>query len=112
MTTPSVSVRPAAAGDAAAIRDIYAPIVCETTISFESRPPDTAEIARRMTAGQLRMPWLVAQVPQASAATPTPLRTAADRHTAGRWRLPFTSLPSRGGAARARPYQCLRADLR
>ncbi len=61
MATLSVSVRPAVAGDAEAIRDIYAPIVAETTISFEAEPPDTAQIRGRMTAGPVRLPWLVAE---------------------------------------------------
>jgi phosphinothricin acetyltransferase len=61
MTTASVLVRPATADDAEAISDIYAPIVRETTISFEAEPPAAAEIDRRMTAGPVRLPWLVAE---------------------------------------------------
>jgi phosphinothricin acetyltransferase len=56
-----VSVRAATAADAAAICAIYAPVVRDTVISFEAEPPDTAEIRRRMTVAQVRLPWLVAQ---------------------------------------------------
>jgi L-amino acid N-acyltransferase YncA len=56
-----VSTRPADAGDAAAIRDIYVPIVTDTVISFEAEPPDADEIGRRMTAAPVRLPWLVAE---------------------------------------------------
>jgi L-amino acid N-acyltransferase YncA len=113
MTTPSVSVRPAAAGDAAAIRDIYAPIVCETTISFESRPPDTAEIASRMTAGPLRMPWLVAQAPQGIVGYA--YATAYRGRQAYRWSVETSvyvaAFARRRGTGQAL-YQCLLADLR
>jgi L-amino acid N-acyltransferase YncA len=61
MTALRVSVRPATADDAAAIADIYAPIVRETTISFEAEPPAAAEIGRRMTADPVPLPWLVAE---------------------------------------------------
>jgi phosphinothricin acetyltransferase len=56
-----INVRPARPDDARAIAAIYAPYVTDGVISFEADPPDTAEMARRMTAGGDRYPWLVAE---------------------------------------------------
>jgi len=64
MAVGNVRVRPATPGDTAAIRDIYAPIVRDTTISFEADPPGADEILRRMRAGIVPLPWLVAETPQ------------------------------------------------
>jgi L-amino acid N-acyltransferase YncA len=58
----STSIRLATAGDAAEIAAIYAPIVRDTTISFEIAPPDASEIARRMEANRDFYPWLVCEV--------------------------------------------------
>lgn len=58
---PDVVLRPATPADAAAIQAIYAPIVRETPISFETEPPDVAEIERRITATLPRYPYLVAE---------------------------------------------------
>lgn len=46
--------------DAAACAAIYAPFVRHTPVSFEERPPDTRELARRMREIAQRYPWLVA----------------------------------------------------
>lgn len=54
-------IRPAQPGDAAAIADIYAPYVTDTAISFETTPPDAAEMTRRLTACLETHPWLVAE---------------------------------------------------
>ncbi|MEA3033142.1 MAG: hypothetical protein QOH86_1158 [Sphingomonadales bacterium] len=51
-------IRAASAEDAAAIAEIYRPYVAESYISFETEPPDAAEIARRMAAGDDLYPWL------------------------------------------------------
>ncbi len=53
-------IRPVAAGDAAAIADIYRPIVEDTIISFEETPPDASEIARRIAYITEHYPYLVA----------------------------------------------------
>jgi L-amino acid N-acyltransferase YncA len=45
--------------DAAAVRDIYAPIVSESATSFEVLPPDVSEMQRRIQELQGRYPWLV-----------------------------------------------------
>ena len=46
--------------DAAQVAAIYEPIVRDTAISFESRPPSDAEMARRIETVLARAPWLVA----------------------------------------------------
>jgi len=51
-----VTVREAAAGDAAACAAIYAPYVTGTPVSFEEAPPSEAEMAERIAAAIL---WLV-----------------------------------------------------
>ena len=59
-TTGSLVIGPAAAEDGAAVAAIYAPYVRDTTISFETEPPDAAEMARRIASIGERFPWLVA----------------------------------------------------
>lgn len=53
------TLRLATPHDAAAIAAIYAPICLGTAISFETEPPDAAEMARRMAAVLPHLPWLV-----------------------------------------------------
>jgi L-amino acid N-acyltransferase YncA len=53
-------IRPATTADAAAIAAVYRPYVTDSVISFETEPPDGAEMARRMAAPPL-LPWLVAE---------------------------------------------------
>ncbi|MEO5743212.1 MAG: N-acetyltransferase family protein [Terracoccus sp.] len=52
-------VRDATAADAAACAAIYAPYVTDTTISFETQPPDAAELGRRIEVAQARHAFLV-----------------------------------------------------
>jgi len=52
-------IRLATDDDAAAVADIYGPIVEGTAISFESEPPDAAEISRRIRDTLVAYPWLV-----------------------------------------------------
>lgn len=55
-------IRLAAQGDAAAIATIYAPYVTDTSVSFEEKAPDAAEMAKRMAGdGRGLHPWLVAE---------------------------------------------------
>jgi L-amino acid N-acyltransferase YncA len=56
-----VSIRPALAGDIAAITRIYAHAVAHGTASFELEPPDEAEMARRYRTLAGRFPYLVAE---------------------------------------------------
>ncbi|MBD2411404.1 N-acetyltransferase [Nostoc calcicola FACHB-3891] len=42
--------------------EIYAPIVQETTISFELEPPSKTEFQNRIKSYQQQMPWLVCEI--------------------------------------------------
>lgn len=55
-----MKVRPATADDAAAIAAIYSHYVTETAVSFETEPPDEAEMRARMEACGALYPWLAA----------------------------------------------------
>lgn len=57
--TRSLSIRPATPTDAAAIREVYAPYVRETSISFEAEVPTIAEIEQRLRNTLAYYPWLV-----------------------------------------------------
>jgi L-amino acid N-acyltransferase YncA len=52
-------IRTATTDDAAAVAAIYAPIVRDTTISFELQPPTVDEMRTRIEATLSRLPWLV-----------------------------------------------------
>ena len=52
-------VRAADLRDAEGICAIYAPIVRDTSISFETEPPTLGEIARRIREALIERPWLV-----------------------------------------------------
>ena len=45
-----MTIRLAGPEDAAAIAAIYAPYVTDSTVSFETEPPDAAEIGERIRA--------------------------------------------------------------
>ncbi len=55
------AIRLADADDASQIAAIYAPIVRETVISFETEPPDDEEMANRIRKTLPRYPWLVCE---------------------------------------------------
>ncbi len=55
-----IQVRPASVSDAAAIQEIYAPIVAETAISFEDEPPGVQEMAARIASTLQSYPYLAA----------------------------------------------------
>jgi L-amino acid N-acyltransferase YncA len=55
-----VKIRAATADDAEAIAAIYAPVVRDTTISFEWEPPSTAQMRARIEKTIATHPWLVA----------------------------------------------------
>jgi L-amino acid N-acyltransferase YncA len=54
-------IRTARGGDAGAFAEIYAPIVRDTFISFETEPPDAEEMARRIAGTLPTHPWLTAE---------------------------------------------------
>ena len=60
-TGPKLTIRPASAEDAGAVQAIYAPIVADTSISFEYEPPSVDEMALRIQRTLERLPWLVAE---------------------------------------------------
>jgi phosphinothricin acetyltransferase len=55
-----VTLRVASVEDAEPISAIYAPIVRDTAISFETEPPSAGAMAERIEITQQRYPWLVA----------------------------------------------------
>ena len=55
----AVCIRPATEADARQMLDIYAPVVRETTISFEHEPPSLEEFRGRVRTVTEMMPWLV-----------------------------------------------------
>lgn len=59
-----MKLRAATPADAAALCAIYAPYVADSHISFETVPPDEAEMRRRIGAGGDLYPWLVAEEEQ------------------------------------------------
>lgn len=61
MKEDAPTIRAASADDAAACLAIYAPIVRQTSISFELEPPSLEEFAGRITQARERHEWLVAE---------------------------------------------------
>jgi L-amino acid N-acyltransferase YncA len=55
-------IRLAAESDAAAIAELYRPIVETTSITFELEPPDEEEMSRRVRDTLLLHPWLVCEL--------------------------------------------------
>jgi phosphinothricin acetyltransferase len=55
----TATIRRAEPADADRVQAIYAPIVSETAISFETTAPDVPEMQRRIEAQAERYPWLV-----------------------------------------------------
>lgn len=100
-------IRRARPGDAAAVAAIYAPYVRDTAVSFETEPPDAAEMAARI---EHALSWLVAEVDGVvrGYAYAGPHRSRA----AYRWSVDvsvYVDLP-RSGLGRAL-YERLLADL-
>ncbi len=56
----ALTIRVATADDAAGVHAIYAPLVRDTAISFETEPPTVDEMRARILATLPRFPWLVA----------------------------------------------------
>lgn len=56
------TIRLADENDASQMLEIYAPIVQETTISFELEPPSKTEFQNRIKSYQQQMPWLVCEI--------------------------------------------------
>ena len=73
------TIRLATEADAEGMLEIYAPVVLDTEISFEERPPSVEEFRGRIGAVLERMPWLVCVAGEdiAGYAYATPFRTRA-----------------------------------
>jgi L-amino acid N-acyltransferase YncA len=56
-----LKIRTATPEDGAAVAAIYAPIVAQTSISFETEPPDAQEMRSRIEKTLASLPWLVAE---------------------------------------------------
>ena len=56
-----IQIRVARESDAAALRDIYAPYVERTAVSFEYEAPDVATFLERIRRVQEKYPYLVAE---------------------------------------------------
>jgi hypothetical protein len=57
----TATIRLATPHDAAGVQAIYAPVVRETAISFELKPPTVGEMEKRIAEMVARMPWLVCE---------------------------------------------------
>jgi len=56
-----MNIRTATLADAEVVAAIYGPVVRHTTISFETEPPDAAEMRARIEKTLASLPWLVAE---------------------------------------------------
>jgi len=56
------AIRDATVADAAALLDVYAPLVHHTAVSFEIDPPTVADFAGRIERAVARHAWLVAEI--------------------------------------------------
>jgi phosphinothricin acetyltransferase len=56
-----MKIRTATPEDSAAAAAIYGPVVQHTAISFETEPPDAAEMRARIEKTLVSLPWLVAE---------------------------------------------------
>ena len=104
-------LRAATADDAGAIAELYAPYVRDTSISFETEPPDAGEVRARMLA-EPRLPWLVAtrgeQVTGYAYASPHRSRAAY------RWSVEvsvYLAPAEQGRGTARRLYEALFAEL-
>ena len=58
----SAVIRLASPSDAAAVHEIYSPIVRDTHISFEQTVPDVGQLAERIGRTLAQYPWLVCEI--------------------------------------------------
>ena len=57
----TLTIRPVTVGDAPVLREIYAPYVETTVVSFEEAVPSVAEMSDRIVRTSAVYPWLVAE---------------------------------------------------
>src|SRR5258708_27318207 len=109
----NINLRPAERHDSEAIAAIYAPIVRDTFISFETEPPSASIMAERIEATQRRYPWLVATMDDA--VTGYAYGSALRPRAAYQWSVQVTAYvaeSSRGTGVGRRLYGSLLAMLR
>ena len=63
MAATAVLIREARPDDARALRDVYAPFVERTAVTFETEVPAVDDFAARVAKAQTNWSWLVAEVP-------------------------------------------------
>src|SRR5690606_38225367 len=56
------TIRPATVADAAGCREVYAPYVRDTTVTFEAEVPPVKEFEQRISRALERFDWLVAEL--------------------------------------------------
>lgn len=56
------TIRPATVADAAGCREVYAPYVRDTTVTFEAEVPPVEEFEQRISRALERFDWLVAEL--------------------------------------------------
>lgn len=113
MVAPKIGLRPAEPRDADAIAAIYAPIVRDTFISFETEPPSASVMAERIAATERRYPWLVATM--GGAVTGYAYGSALRPRAAYQWSVEVTAYvaeTARGTGVGRRLYGSLLAMLR
>ena len=113
MVAPKIGLRPAEPRDADAIAAIYAPIVRDTFISFETEPPSASVMAERIAATERRYPWLVATM--GGAVTGYAYGSALRPRAAYQWSVEVTAYvaeTARGKGVGRRLYGSLLAMLR
>ena len=88
MSGDDIGLRVAERHDAEAIAAIYAPIVRETAISFETEPPSAEAMAERVETTLPSYPWLVAE--RAGAVVGYAYAGAHQQRAAYRWSVNVT----------------------
>jgi L-amino acid N-acyltransferase YncA len=109
----TVTVRVAWREDAPRIAAIYAPIVSDTVISFETQPPSAAAMADRIAATLPSHPWLVATL--AGAVVGYAYASQHQPRAAYRWSVNVTAyvaVSQRGKGVGRRLYGALIGILR
>jgi L-amino acid N-acyltransferase YncA len=108
-----MTLRIATLEDAAACQAIYAPVVRDTTISFEFDPPTAEEMGQRMATTLKQLPWLVSLDAQ-GVVNGYAYASKHRERPAYQWAVDTTvyvGADSRGGGVGRRLYQRLFAHL-
>ena len=107
------TIRIARSSDAQAIADIYAPIVRDTSISFELEPPSVEQMRERIEATLQTLPWLVSEDAQ-GAVTGYAYASKHRERAAYQWAVDTTAYvrpDSRGAGVGKQLYRELKSIL-